>query len=147
MNLTLKGPQKAHSRYINENCVSLQHEDNYQLLNVLLPAKLIENKCYQSSHTTKPKLQICVINKYKYTTEVEFNYLFQFGSSEKITIKLYHDAKVAELVHCTNVQKFIRLLGPKIALKVHCETRSTLNKFLNKWLNFLLKNGYSQSFF
>ncbi|MBL4772959.1 MAG: DUF1249 domain-containing protein, partial [Alcanivoracaceae bacterium] len=69
---------------------------------------------------------------------------FNFGKSEKVTIKLYEDAKVAEVVYCTNVQKFIRLLGPKVPPKVHMETRGALNIFLNKWLNYLLQNAYSR---
>ncbi|MFW5446620.1 MAG: DUF1249 domain-containing protein [Methylophagaceae bacterium] len=132
------------SDYINKDCVSIQHEDNYQLLNLLLPKLLIEMKTYKSTIAEKPSLIIKVLNKYKYTIELEFSYLFNFGKSEKINIKLYQDAKVAEIVYCTNVQQFIRLMGPKICPKIHKKTRNVLNIFLNKWLNYLLKNGYSQ---
>jgi uncharacterized protein YqiB (DUF1249 family) len=130
------------SNYINNNCVSIQHEDNFLLLGLLLPRNLNESVQYQSKLVNKPKLMISIINQFKYTTELEFNYLFNFGKSEKICIKLYHDAKVAEMVYCTNVHQFIRLLGPKIPPKIHMQTRYALNTFLNKWLNYLLKNGY-----
>ncbi|MCF6318979.1 MAG: DUF1249 domain-containing protein [Proteobacteria bacterium] len=136
-------PKTIKAQYINKQCMSVQHEDNYQLINMLLPVKLLENAHYKSKCFNQPQLNIQVINQYKYTTELEFSYLFEFGKSETISIKLYHDAKVAEIVYCTDVQQFIRLMGPKICPKIHKETRSVLNNFLNKWLNFLLNNGYN----
>ena len=133
------------SKFINKDCVSIQHEDNYYLLGLILPSQLIESNIYQSSLTDKPQLNVNVINKFKYTIELEFSYMFKFGKSEKIHIKLYQDAKVAEIVYCTDVQQFIRLMGPRICPKIHKETRSVLNVFLNKWLNYLLQNGYSKT--
>jgi uncharacterized protein YqiB (DUF1249 family) len=131
------------SNYINQNCVTIQHEDNYLLLKHLIPTHLQENQQFKSTTVNKPELMLKVIQKYKYTVELELKYLFKFGHSENIIIRLYQDAKVAEIMHCTDLQKFIRLLGPKISPKVHVETRSALNVFLNKWLNFLMKNNYS----
>jgi len=133
------------SKFINKDCVSIQHEDNYYLLGLILPSQLIESNIYQSSLTDKPQLNVNVINKFKYTIELEFSYMFKFGKSEKIHIKLYQDAKVAEIVYCTDVQQFIRLMGPRICPKIHKETRSILNVFLNKWLNYLIQNGYAKS--
>ena len=140
---TKNRPITTKSKYINDKCVSIQHEDNYHLLGLLLPRKLLESFSYTSALAGKPQLVVSVINKYKYTLELEFSYVFHFGKSEKILIKIYQDAKVAEIVYCTDVQQFIRLLGPKICPKIHKETRSVLNIFLNKWLNYLLQNNYS----
>ena len=133
------------SAYANKSCVSIRHEDNFQLLNILLPIKMFEGRIYCSSIENKPRLIVKVINKYKYTTELEFCYDFESAQSEKIIVKLYHDAKVAEIVYCTDVQQFIRLMGPRICPKIHKQTRNVLNVFLNKWLNYLLKNGYSRN--
>jgi uncharacterized protein YqiB (DUF1249 family) len=123
--------------------MGIQHEDNFHLLHLLLPKKILENTKYISNIRNKPKLNIYVVNQYKYTLELEFSYQFSFGNSEKILVKIYQDAKVAEIVYCTDVQQFIRLMGPRICPKIHKETRNVLNKFLNKWLNFLMQNGYN----
>ena len=131
-------------KYLNEDCLSIQHEDNYQLLIHILPADLQQGFQLTSTLKTKPELVIVVKNNYKYTLELEINYIFKFGKSETISLKLYQDAQVAEMVYCTNLQKFIRLMGPKISPKVHMQTRHALNNFLNKWLNYLLQNGYSK---
>ena len=136
-------PLITQSKYTNQDCASIQHEDNYQLFNLLIPRKLFSGASYQSSISKKPKLLLEVVNKFAYTTEMSFNYSFEFGNSEKIVVKLYHDAQVAEIVYCTDLQQFIRLLGPKIRPKVHKETRGSLNIFLNKWLCFLLQNNYN----
>ena len=138
-------PSSSKSQYINQQCVSIQHEDNFQLFSLLLPTQLFNGNTYQSSLTNKPKLFLEVINKYKYTSELVFKYSFDFGNSEEIVVKLYHDAKVAEIVYCTDLQQFIRLLGPKICPKIHSETRGSLNTFLNKWLCFLLQNNYNKN--
>lgn len=138
-------PDISHHSYINKQCVSIQHEDNFHLLSLLVPNKLFDGCCYQSSIANKPKLYLEVVNKYKYTTELVFKYSFDFGHSEEIVVKLYHDAQVAEIVYCTDLQQFIRLLGPKICPKIHSETRGSLNTFLNKWLCFLLQNNYNKT--
>ena len=144
----LKSKNKAvmsQSNYSNNECVTIQHEDNFHLLHLLLPKKLTRHYCYHSTLENKPCLSVTVVNKYKYTTELVFKYSFEFGNSEEIVVKLYNDAKVAEIVYCTDLQQFIRLLGPKISPKVHKETRSSLNIFLNKWLCFLLQNNYNKN--
>ncbi len=133
------------SNYINDKCVSIQHEDNFQLLKMIVPQKLFTEFNYESTVVNKPKLYCQVLNNYKYTTELVFKYSFEFGNSEEIVVKLYHDAQVAEVVYCTDLQQFIRLLGPKICPRIHSETRASLNVFLNKWLGFLLQNNYSQT--
>ena len=137
-------PKISQNNYINKQCVSIKHEDNFQLLNLLIPKQLLRGGCYESSIQNKPKLFLNVLNKYKYTTELVFKYSFEFGNSEEIVIKLYNDAQVAEIVYCTDLQQFIRLLGPKICPKIHSETRGSLNIFLNKWLSFLLQNNYNK---
>ncbi|MCB1604404.1 MAG: DUF1249 domain-containing protein [Xanthomonadales bacterium] len=113
------------------------------MLQLLLPSRFKTGEKYISTAKNRPKLVMKIINCYKYTTEIIMNYEFDSQSSEEINIKIYHDAQLAEIVYCTDVQKFIRLLGPKVCPQIHKKTRTTLNTFLQKWLNFLLAKGYS----
>ncbi len=133
------------SNYINHNCVTLRHECNYQMLRLLLPVQLYKGVHYHSSIKHKPVLQIKVTECFKYTTQIELSYLFSFGNSEKITMRIYHDAQVSEIIYCTNLQQFIRLLGVKIKPQVHAQTRNALAVFLQKLLTFLLKSGYNHN--
>ncbi len=135
----------AQSIYTNKNCESIKHEDNFHLLQLLLPVHLYQGVCYQTTLDNHPVIQIIVSQAFKYTTEIELNYVFKFGHSEKIIMRCYEDAQVAEIVYCTDFQQFIRLLGPRINPKVHLKTRKSLNVFLNKFLNFLLKSGYNHN--
>lgn len=142
----LKSEEKKHavqSDYTNKKCVSIQHEDNFHLLGLLLPIGIEEGRVYQSCNGDKPLLKLTINKKFKYTLELELHYVFRYAQSEKIAIKIYQDAQVAEMLYCTNLQKFIRLMGPKISPKTHMKTRTALNNFLNKWLSYLLKSGYS----
>lgn len=133
------------SNYTSAQCVSIKHESNYQMLKMLLPVHLYQGVSYQTALRHKPTIQIKVKEYFKYTTEIELAYAFSFGNSEKITIRLYEDAQVAEIVYCTNLQQFIRLLGNKIKPQVHFETRNSLTIFLQKLLTFLLKSGYNHN--
>jgi len=133
------------SNYVTHNCVSIKHENNFQMLKILLPVQLFKSVCYHSSINNKPIIQIKVKECYKYTTELELSYLFSFGNSEKMTIRIYEDAQVAEIIYCTNLQQFIRLLGAKIKPQVHVETRANLTILLQKLLTFLLRSGYNHN--
>ena len=144
MQITKTRKSTSQYKYVNQDCLSIQHEDNYQLLSHILPTDLQQGFQLKSTLQGKPELMVVVKNNYKYTLELEINYVFKFGKSETIALKLYQDAQVAEMVYCTNLQQFIRLMGPKISPKIHMQTRNALNNFLNKWLNYLLHNGYSK---
>lgn len=137
--------QTTQSNYSNLHCGSVAHENNYQLLKLLLPVQLYQGISYISALKHKPMISIKVTKEFKYTTEIELNYQFSFGESEKIVLRAYNDAKVAEIIYCTDFQQFIRLLGPKVNHKVHLETRTSLNVFLSKLLHFLLKSGYNHN--
>ena len=135
----------AQSIYTNKNCESIKHEDNFHLLQLLLPVHLYQGVCYQTSLDKRPIIKITVTQSFKYTKEIKLKYLFKFGHSEKVIIRYYEDAQVAEIVYCTDFQQFVRLLGPRVSPKLHLKTRRALNVFLNKLLNFLLKSGYNHN--
>lgn len=140
---TLEERNLSKAQYINKKCESLQHEDNFYLLKLLLPNKFIENQKFKSQLKNKPELILTINKCFKYTVELNLQYQFKDSTSETVIIRSYQDAKVAELMYCTDFQIFIRLMGPKIPVKTHFNTRISLNRFLNKWLNFLTINGYS----
>jgi len=142
---TLKQREFSKAQYINNKCVSLQHEDNFYLLQLLIPHQLEKNQTLICELKNKPKLILLVKDCFKYTVEFELKYQFKNSVSESVVIRNYLDAKVAELMYCTDFQRFIRLMGPKISPHVHFKTRMSLNRFLDKWLNYLLQNGYNAS--
>lgn len=133
------------SPFINPKCETIRHEDNFHLMKLLFPVHLYKSVVYQTTLENHPTIEIKITQAYKYTKEIELKYVFKFGASEKIIIRCYEDAQVAEIVYCTDFQQFIRLLGPRISPHVHLKTRSALNTFLNKLLNFLLKSGYNHN--
>lgn len=140
---TLNQRRLYKTEYSNKNCLSIQHEDNFYLLQLLLPNDLLETQSFKSTRTDKPELRLFIKKRFKYTIELELMYKFESSCSESVVIRAYQDAKVAELMYCTDLQRFIRLMGPKISPEVHFNTRISLNRFLNKWLNYLIQNGYS----
>lgn len=144
MLLGISKQNSERSEFINRNCLTVKHENNYFLLGILLPDLVSSNPIAESIVLNKPKLRLKLINQFKYTTELAMSYRFEFGKTEDINIRLYHDAQVAEIVYCTDVQKFIRQMGPRICPKIHKQTRVSLNIFLNKWIKYLLGNGYSK---
>ncbi|CED70464.1 DUF1249 family protein [Aliivibrio wodanis] len=134
-------------RKYHVNLASLMrvYETNYAKLVALLPknekigAVLSYQVCLQ-------QYQIKIIEVTVYTTLVE---VYQIDEQPiyplpRLTVRLYHDARVAEV--CASQQfSYIKAKydypNKKMLQK---DEKHQLNQFLSDWLTFCLKNGISQ---
>lgn len=122
--------------------LSFLHEENYRMLELLMPRKY-ECSCeYISLIKNHPILQLVIQQKHTYTTDISFEYQFENSDSDQIAIRIYHDAHVAELLYSTEFERQLRILGPNISSQLHAKTRTKQNIFLHKWLIYLLDVGY-----
>ncbi|MCF6300965.1 MAG: DUF1249 domain-containing protein [Proteobacteria bacterium] len=122
--------------------MTILHEDNFNMLTLLLPVDLQKTSCFTSCASNKPELRLRIVELFPYTTEFELKYHFEKMHSDSMVIRIYWDAKVAELLYSSEFEKRIRMLGPRIDIGTHAEIRCRQNIFLNKWLVFLIDNGY-----
>ncbi|QIA62495.1 DUF1249 family protein [Vibrio astriarenae] len=121
------------------------YEMNYAKLNALLPhqPQVEDVRCYQVQEMS---YQLRVVEVTKYTTLVEICQsdevpVFPLPS---MSVRLYHDARVAEVSACEQLSRFHARYdypNPKMAQK---DEKVQMNRFLGDWLTFCLKHGISR---
>lgn len=135
----------THRQYVRRHNISLMqlHEFNHKLLCHLLPALTEGINVLHSTVENKPTLKVKIRERFKFTTEVSMCMLFDEAVSDALVIRLYHDAQLAELVYSNEFEKQYRQLGGKVDSKNQASLRYSQNCFLNKWLIYLLQNGFA----
>ncbi len=141
-------PELAHQRLLNrldggENLTVL-HEEIYRLLVLLLPKDWRRQPVWQAHLPGKPPLQLQIRACFTYTDEIALSYMIA-EKEEPVVVRLYHDAKVAELHHYNAIGYSLRRLGPVVSSQLQAGTRRAQNAFLLKWLDFLLNTGYQHA--
>ena len=126
----------------NKVSITALHEYNYLLLNQLFSEWTGDKKTHHWQPKNKSKLQLRVRENYKYTTEFSMTMLFSDATSDPMVIRIYHDAQLAELIYSNEFERQYRQLGGLADADHQAELRFSQNCFLNKWLIFLLQNGY-----
>lgn len=126
----------------NKVSITALHEYNYLLLNQLFSEWTDDSKIHHWQPKNKSKLQLRVRENFKYTTEFSMTMLFSDATSDPMVVRIYHDAQLAELVYSNEFERQYRQLGGLADSDHQAELRFSQNCFLNKWLIFLLQNGY-----
>ncbi len=122
--------------------LTLLHEENHRLLKMLLPDSLRSGEEKVSCVPKKPRLSMRVDKVFPYTTELSLSYRFDAHPSDTLVLRIYWDARVAELLYSSEFERQIRRHGPYICTTTQAGLRISQNRFLQKWLVYLLDNGY-----
>jgi len=102
------------------------------------------------------RLCMHVIERCPYTTTLEFSELkadeddmgvFQnpWGLSPQLTVRIYHDAKTAEVISFQQQKNFLGRYEYPNALMRQQDEKFQLNNLLAEWLNHCLTYGYKES--
>lgn len=135
----------THRKLVHRHNISLSqlHEFNHLLIQKLLPEMSERNnKLFHSTLADKPTLQINVRERFKFTTEISMCMIFDEAVSDALVIRVYHDAQLAELIYSNEFEKQFRELGGRVDIQNQADLRYSQNCFLNKWLIYLLENGF-----
>ncbi len=122
------------------------YEINYRLLLKLtqgletLPDEVL--LLSDDSHT----VTVSVVERCKFTTSITLNHDLKshdlFVVNPSVKIRIYHDARLAEVVACQQDSKFFAVY-PFILAKVPFQNeKRDVNLFLREWLNHCLAQGY-----
>lgn len=121
------------------------YETNYAKLNALLPANhdVGDSRTYQVQSQV---YQINVIEVTRYTTLVD---VFQCDQVPifplpHMTVRLYHDAKVAEVCASEKMKVIHARYDYPNSKMMQKDEKHQLNQFLGDWLTFCLKMGISR---
>ena len=123
-------------------------EANYARLLKLLPSQdaacqSIVGVTYQNGVTVQVK--IVVTERFKYTSTVCLTQEDQLGkwlSKPELTVRLYHDAAAAEVIHYENMKQLNGSYGYPNSRMYHSDEKVQLNAYLSEWLSHCLHHGH-----
>jgi len=124
------------------------YADNYRRLGLLFDDSTLERDRMISRVEGQLPLYIEITERHSFTTCARISHAFE--SSQGIVsldpdahIRIYHDAKVAEATHCYPGTVNQPLFGALVPVADVVEHRWRMNRFLDKWLEYLLQQGHN----
>ncbi len=90
-----------------------------------------------------------VTERHKYTSFVRLTYFIEdevgvLKADPDAHVRVYHDTQQAEVTHCYPKQAAQPLFGALVPVADVVKHRWRANQFLDRWLEYLLKQGHSQ---
>ncbi len=120
------------------------YESNYILMRRLAPGLRALDGHAVSSVAGGVDLHLKTLECSPYTTTVAMSHWFEHDPEAvepDLLIRVYHDAKLAEVLPDTPVEQFT-LWDGAMPERRSLEWRWELNRFLNRWLRYCLSEGH-----
>jgi uncharacterized protein YqiB (DUF1249 family) len=118
----------------------------FRQLQLLIPDQVAHYDSFQSKVSGSPVLRMDILERHPYTHFLRLTYEFENGEDREIApdahIRIYNDARLAEVTAFNPDQGFTRLAHPYFPQQ-HLLMRSwRQNQALDKWLGYLLHQGH-----
>ena len=119
----------------------------FRQLQLLIPDQAAHYDSFQSQVSGSPLLRMDILERHPYTHFLRLTYQFENEEQQEIApdahIRMYHDARLAEVTSFNPDQAFRRTAHPYYP-QHHLFQRSwRQNRTLDKWLGHLLHQGHS----
>ena len=122
-------------------------EEIYRQLHLLIPDQIAFNDSLMSCVAGSPDLRLEVLERHNYTTFFRLTYEFRKGEERSYApdahIRFYHDAHIAEATSFNLRQGCVRTAHPSYPPKQILQLAWRRNRALDRWLDYLLKQGHS----
>jgi uncharacterized protein YqiB (DUF1249 family) len=122
-------------------------EEIYRQLHLLIPDQIAFSDSLISRVAGSPDLRLEVLERHRYTTFFRLTYEFREGEKRSYApdahIRFYHDAHIAEATSFNLKQGCIRTAHPSYPPKQILQQAWRRNRALDRWLDYLLKQGHS----
>ena len=120
--------------------------ENYQRIARLLDLRELTPGAYLSRCANGLDLVVEVLEVHPYTLELRLSYRMNdpvTGQPDPSAyVRVYRDARQAEVTHCYIGRHWQDVLGVHPSPKVMFGHRLRMNSFLNKWLDYLVGQGH-----
>lgn len=122
------------------------YESNFIRLNWLIqePQKFIGEQ--QSSVPGDCTLHLRLLERTRHTSTLHMTYMFedsgQWIADPDMTIRIYHDARLAEAMACSRVHRHEILRQFDTGCRQEVDRRRVRNSMLNKWLEYCAETGH-----
>ncbi len=128
----------------NKKPLMVMYEENYQALARLVPDMGVDTAMLSSSRDL-PDLHMNVVQRGKYTLTIAFLHALdgnEIVPDMYLTVKVYLDARVAEVLTYQNRSGFARIYTyPNNKIRYPIEKRR-VNQFFSEWLAFCASKEY-----
>ena len=130
--------------HIDLSDLHAQCEANYHRLVRLFPGYEQQPRCAFEVGDSVVELEVTARDRY--TTDMRLRYqgsAIQMGSKSCLDLRLYHDARMAEVVHCSTSRRFearYRYPNPEMLQR---DEKFQQNRFAAELMEFCLTNGRS----
>ena len=122
-------------------------EEIYRLLQLLIPDEIAFHDSLMSQVPGSPDLRMEVLERHNYTTFFRLTYEFREGEERTYApdahIRFYHDAHIAEATSFNLGQGCSRTAHPSYPPRQLLQQAWRRNRALDRWLEYLLKQGHS----
>ncbi len=118
----------------------------YRQLQLLIPDQVAHYDSFQSRVPGSPLLRMDILERHPYTHFLRMTYQFNENEQREIApdahIRIYNDARMAEVTSFNPEQGFKRLANPWYPQHQLFQRTWRLNQALDKWLGYLLHQGH-----
>lgn len=122
------------------------YESNYIRLSWLVPNLAGVSGALVSQVRDDCPLHLVMVERTRYTTTLSLTYLFEEGAGyvadPDLLIRVYHDARLAEVQSCARWHRHSMLDALRSQLARDLGDRWLRNVMLNKWLDYCLERGH-----
>jgi uncharacterized protein YqiB (DUF1249 family) len=122
------------------------YESNYIRLGWLIPDLARVRESATSNVVGDCTLHLRIDERTPYTTSFTLTYLFEEGqaivSDPDLTVRVYHDARLAEVRECARWHRHQVLAALRSQLARALGDRWLRNVMLNKWLDYCVERGH-----
>lgn len=125
------------------------YESNYIRLRKLIPelSKIMGHRL--SAVGVGLQLHLRVIERCKYTTTINLTYFFSKAGActpaPDVKVRIYHDARLAEVISCGRRRGLRAAEYDRLRHQYPLLRKWEINRFLQKWLGYVLHQGHSFS--
>ena len=121
----------------------------FRQLQLLIPDQVAYYDSFQSRVSGSPLLRMDILERHPYTHFMRLTYEFEKNEHREIApdahIRIYNDARLAEVTSYNPDQGFKRLAHPDYPSRPLFQRSWLQNQALDRWLNYLLHQGHSIS--
>jgi uncharacterized protein YqiB (DUF1249 family) len=119
----------------------------FRQLQLLIPDQVAHYDSFQSRVPGSPLLRMDILERHPYTHFLRLTYEFKKNEEKEIApdahIRLYNDARLAEVTSFNPAQGFTRKAHPSYPSQQLFQLCWRQNQALDKWLSYLLHQGHS----
>jgi len=122
-------------------------EEIYRQLQLLVPDAAARDDRFRSEISGSPVLRLEILERHPFTHFVRLTYDFEAREKRRLApdahIRIYQDARIAEVTAFNSEQAFKRSAHPWYPSRPLLERAWRENLALDKWLGYLLQQGHS----